>query len=125
MKLAIATCVVAILALPATATPVELVCNGTLTRSDEIGLGTPINGMHLLVGNKTVVVSGGNHLDPVTYTVDAAESDAASLVFSSGRWFGILNRYSGELSMLPEPDTNRRRGQTMLEAKCGKAEPLF
>ncbi len=125
MKRLIAAICLSTLALPAMAEPVELVCNGTLERYGELSPPSEIKGMHLLVGPRTVVVSGGNHLEPTTYTIDRQESDAASLVFNSGRWFGVLNRYSGELTLMPEYKTDVTEFRGHLDATCGKADPLF
>lgn len=115
-------------ALPATAEPVELACNGTLHRRGDVPGESPMNGMHILVGENTVVVSGGNHIEPTTYSVDSEASDAASLFFSSGRWEGSLNRYSGELLLWPvrQPEvTKSAQFKGWLAATCGKADPLF
>ena len=123
--LLLAATLLAVTALPAAAEPVELVCNGWLHQSGEFSTPSAMNGMHLLVGAKTVVVSGGNHIKSTTYAIDKEASDAATLYFSSGRWTGSLNRYSGELTLLPEraPDGTQSKGHLM--ATCGKADPLF
>jgi hypothetical protein len=123
--LLLAAAFLAVTALPASAETVELVCNGWLHQSGEFSTPSAMNGMHLLVGAKTVVVSGGNHAYPTTYAINKEESDAANLVFSSGRWFGRLNRYSGELWLMREPQADGKHFKGRLEAKCGKADPLF
>lgn len=125
MKRILAASTLAMLASPAAADPVELVCNGELTKYDDNHFHSPINGMHILVGNGTLMISGGNHGEPTTYAIDSEASNAADLFFSSGRWGGRLNRYSGELMLWPEPDTTAATFNGHLSARCGKADPLF
>jgi hypothetical protein len=124
MKSAFAIFALTALALPAAAKPVELACNGTLTQTKVHEGGMPLDVMHVLVGEDTVVVSGGNHLAPSTYTIDLAESDAANLVFGDGDWVGILNRFSGKLTMWREPE-HSVGFKGWLRATCKKADPLF
>lgn len=125
MKSLLLATALALTATPAMAEGVELMCNGTIVRDEKLGLHSAMEGMHILVGKDTVVISGGNHLKPVTYAIDREESDAANLIFSSGRWFGILNRYSGELALMPEHEPDGTQFKGYVSATCAKADPLF
>jgi hypothetical protein len=124
MKHLIAASVLTILALPAAAAPVELVCNGTLHWYGDSHGSSLVNGIHILVGDDAVQVSGTT-LYAATYRITRENSDAAVIRFSFGLWAGSINRYSGELTLNKWSDTAEMKVDHSINATCGKADPLF
>jgi hypothetical protein len=119
-----AAALAAVTALPANAEPVELVCNGTQYWTGEDHGSMQINGIHILVGDQTVEVSG-TRIFAAIYPIDRDDSDAARVVFTLGLWGGSINRYSGELALSKHTDDTQKTVEHLINAKCGKADPLF
>lgn len=122
--LLLAAALTAVIALPAGAEPVELVCNGKIHWYGENRGSNAVNGIHILVRDNTVEVSGTATF-AATYPIDRDDSDAARLVFRLDLWGGALNRYSGELSMNKWTNEDQSSFDYWLIATCGKADPLF
>jgi hypothetical protein len=120
--LLLAAALTAVTTLHAAAAPVELVCNGELHMNAEKPI--PINGIHIMIGDDTVQVSGFNWY-AATYRIDREKSDAASVSFTSGLWGGSINRYSGELGLTKWADETKKKLEHFIKAGCNKADPLF
>jgi len=114
----------ALTALPAAAEPVELVCNGSMFIYGENYQSQPVEGIHILIGDSTVQVSG-NRFYSGTYSINRSSGDAALVMFDLGLWGGDVNRYSGNLGLMKWKDDDRKKVEHSVSAKCGKAYPLF
>lgn len=124
MKRLIAAATLVMLPLSAAAAPAELVCEGTLYWYGEKSGSMPISGIHILVADETVQVSG-TALYSATYPIDREKSDAARVVFDLGLHTGDINRYNGKLGLVNWTDDTKTNFNNIISATCGKADPLF
>lgn len=123
MKRLIIAAALALSASPAVAEPVELVCEGTLHGISEKPV--PVDGIHILITEDRVVVSGSPYYSG-SYIIDVSKSDAAQVNFDHGEyWGGFINRYSGSLVLQKSSDAEKEKIDHVINANCGKADPLF
>lgn len=126
MKNLIIAAALTLSATPAWAEPVELECEGNLHTFKEDVSPYPVSGIRLLIDedHNRVDVSGLS-LYSALYAIDPGKGDAAIIVFDYGLWKGSINRYNGALALSKCTTSECARYDHVVNATCGKADPLF
>ena len=124
MKALILAAAFALTAAPVMAEPVDLVCSGTFDWYGQDYGSAPLSGVHVVVHEQVVEVSGFKAYTGL-YSIDRTKGDDAVIVFNSGLWNGSINRFDGQLTLYKCSDMQCGRWQHSASATCTKAEPLF